>query len=195
LNIEKALKREKKHIKRFYIIMIILEIIMPLAVYLTGLTTLFYLSYLLFMELLIVAVIINKINYTRLKFFCSNNRLKFRSGVLSKENLIFCDKVILVHTEKIEENMDIIIITSVNFKNRGLKIINNSFFKKYSLISKEYLKIKNANPETLYYYQIIKRGGLKKYILLDTIYKNCVKAEYTNQGIQNIKIARGQTLV
>ena len=195
MNIEKALKREKKQIKRFYIIMIILEIIMPLAVYLTGLTTFFYLSYLLFMELLIVAVIINKINYTRLKFFYSNNRLKFRSGIFSKESLIFCDKVILVHTEKMEENMDIILITSVNFKNRGLKIITNSFLKKYSLISKEYLKIKNANPETLYFYQIIKRGGLKKYILLDTIYKNCVKAEYTNEGIQNIKIARGQTLV
>lgn len=195
MNIEKALKREKKHIKRFYIIMIILELIMPLSVYLTGLTTFFYISYLLFIELLIVAAIINKVNYTRLKFFCSNNRLKFRSGIFSKESLIFCDKVILVHTEKMEENMEIILITSVNFKNRGLKLIGKDFLKKYNMVSHEYFKIKEANIETLYYYQIIKRGGLKKYMLLDTIYKNCVKAEYTEEGIQNIKIARGQTLV
>jgi len=195
LNIYKALKHEKKHLKRFYIMMIILEIIMPLAVYLTGLTTFFYISYLLFMELLIAVAIINKANYTRLNFFCSNNRLKFKSGIFSKENLIFCDKVGLVHTEKMEEDMEIILLTSVNFKNKGLKLISKGFLKKYILMSHEYLKIKEANPETLYYYQIIKRGGLKKYMLLDTIYRNCVKAEYTEEGIQNIKISRGQTLV
>jgi len=195
LDIYKALKREKKYLKRFYIMMIILEIIMPLAVYLTGLSTFFYISYLLFMELLIAVAIMNKVNYTRLKFFCSNNRLKFKSVVFSKENLILCDKVVLVHTERMEENMEIILITSVNFKNKGLKLIGEGFLKKYSSISHEYLKIKEANPKTLYYCQIIKRGGLKKYMLLDIIYRNCVKAEYTEEGIQNIKIARGQTLV
>lgn len=195
MDIYKALKREKKHLKRFYIMMIILEITIPLAVYLTGLTTFFYVSYLLFMEVLIAIAILNKANYSRLKFFYSNNKLKINSGLLSKENLIFCDKVVLVHTEKIEESMEIILITSVNFKNNSLKLIGNNFLKKYFLISKEYLKIKEANPEALYYYQIIKRGGLKKYMILDTIYRNCVKAEYTEEGIQNIKIARGQTLV
>lgn len=195
MDIYKALKYEKKHLKRFYIVMIILEIIMPLAVYLTDLTTLFYISYLLFMELLIAITIINKINYTRLKFFYSNNRLKFRSGLFSKDSLIICDKVLLVHTENMEENMEIILITSVNFKNKGLKLIGKGFLKRYYSISNEYLKIKEANPQNLYYCQIIKRGGLKKYMLLDTIYRNCVKAGYTEECIQNIKIARGQTLV
>ena len=32
-------------------------------------------------------------------------------------------------------------------------------------------------------------------MILDTIYKNCVRATYTDECIQNIKIARGQTLV
>ena len=58
---------------------------------------------------------------------------------------------------------------------------------------KEVLEI--IYPDTIFYYQVIKRGGLKKYLLLDTIYKNCVKAVYTDDCIQNIKIARGQTLV
>lgn len=195
MNIEKALKREKKHIKRFYILMISLEIIMPLAVYLTGLTSFFYISYLLFMELLIVVAIINKANDTRLKFYYSNNRLKFKGGILRKENLIFCDKVALVHTENMEENMEIILITSVNFKNRSLKPIGKNFLKKYPLVSHQYIKIREDNLDRLYYYQIIRKGGLKKYMLLDTIYKKCVKAEYTEEGIQNIKIARGQTLV
>lgn len=46
-----------------------------------------------------------------------------------------------------------------------------------------------------YYFQVIRRGGLKKYLLLDLIYKNCVRATYTEESIQNIKIARGQTIV
>ena len=41
-----------------------------------------------------------------------------------------------------------------------------------------------------YYFQIIRKGALNKYILLETIYKNCVKATYTTAAIDNIKIAR-----
>ena len=33
---------------------------------------------------------------------------------------------------------------------------------------------------------------LKKYNLLDEIYKNCVRASYTSSAIENIKIAREQ---
>ena len=34
--------------------------------------------------------------------------------------------------------------------------------------------------------------NLRKYIFLDNIYRNCVKAAYTTSAIENIKIARGQ---
>lgn len=195
MNIYKALKKEKKSIKRFYIIMLILFISLPLAVYLTGLTSFFYLSYLAFIEFLIFVAVINKVNYTTIKYSCSNNRLKYKSGIFSKNNLILCDKVALVHTSKIEQDMEIIIVTSIKFRNKGLKLVTEGFLKRYKTIENEYLKLKKLNPDTIFYYQIIRRGGLKKYLLLDLIYKNCVKAVYTEEGIQNIKIARGQTLV
>ncbi|MDD6796425.1 MAG: hypothetical protein PUE01_13645 [Clostridiaceae bacterium] len=195
MDIYKALKKESKSIKRFYIIMIVLFIILPLAVYLTGLTSIFYLSYLTFMEFLIFVAVVNKLNYTTIRYSCNNNRLKYKSGIFSKDNLILCDKVALVHTEKMEQEMEIIIVTSVKFRNRGLKLVTDGFLKRYKAIEKEYSKLKKLNPDTLFYYQIIRRGGLKKYLLLDLIYKNCVKAVYTEEGIQNIKIARGQTLV
>ena len=54
MNIFKAIKQEKKANKHFYIIMISLAIILPLAIYLTALTSWFYLTYLFIMEFLIM---------------------------------------------------------------------------------------------------------------------------------------------
>ena len=74
-------------------------------------------------------------------------------------------------------------------------MVGKNALKKIPNIQKEYNKIKENNHGSLIYYQVIKKGGLRKYLLLDIIYKNCVKATYTEQCIENIKIARGQTLV
>jgi len=195
MDIFKAIKKERNFTKRFYIIMLLIAVVLALAVYLTGLNSFFYLIYLIIIEFLIFVAVINKINFSKITYGCNNNRLKFQCGLLAKESLIFCDKVVLVHTEKMEEDMEIVVVTSVNFKNRGLKPAIAGFEKKYKTAAKELYKIKKAHEEKIYYYQVIKRGGLRKYLLLDCIYKNCVKAIYTDDCIQNIKIARGQTLV
>ena len=76
-----------------------------------------------------------------------------------------------------------------------MREIDKNFFKRYPQVESEYNYIKKLNPGKDYYFQVIRRGGLKKYLLLDIIYKNCVKAVYTEESIQNIKIARGQTIV
>ena len=195
LNIFKAIKLEKKYTKRFYIIMFLIALILPLSLYLTGIVKMFYLIFLGIIEFLIFAAVINKINCTRLKYSCKKNRLKIKTGLFGKESLIFCDKVVMVHTVKMEEVMEIVIVTNVHFKNKNLKPAHKVFMKRYSSVLKEFTKIQNTYPDTIFYYQVIKRGGLKKYLLLDLIYKNCVKALFTDDCIQNIKIARGQTLV
>lgn len=195
MNIFKALKKEKKFIKRFYIIMIALLVILPLSVYLTSTYNTFIIVCLLFIELLIILTILIKTNYMKLTYSCNNNRLKCKSGLFSKESLLFCDKVILVHTEKMEEDMEIYIFTTVNIKNKGLKLVGKSLIKRAPSINENLKKIKKSNEGKLIFYQVIRKGGLEKYMLLDTIYKNCVKATYTSDCIQNIKIARGQTLV
>lgn len=195
LDIFKAIKLEKKYTKRFFVIMFLIAIILPLSVYLTGIMNVFYMTYLGIIEFLIFAAVINKINYTRLNYTCNKNRLRIKTGLLGKESLVFCDKVVMVHTVKMEEVMEIVIVTNVHFKNRNLRPVHKVFMKRYSSVVKEFQKIQKKYPDTIFYYQVIKRGGLKKYLLLDTIYKNCVKAVYTDDCIQNIKIARGQTLV
>lgn len=134
-------------------------------------------------------------NAYKVEYRCLNNRLIFKTGIFTKENLLICDKVALVHTNKSDYDLEIIVITSVVFKNKSLRPIDKNFLKRYNQLNENYLSIKEANPERNYYFQVIKRGGLKKYLLLDAIYKNCVKAIYTDESIQNIKIARGQTIV
>ncbi|AOR22593.2 hypothetical protein BGI42_02190 [Clostridium taeniosporum] len=175
--------------------MIILSITLPAVLLITNLFNLFYLMYLALIEFLIAISILVKLNSYKVEYKCNNNRLIFKTGILSSTSLILCDKVVLVHTNRSDYDMEIIIITSVAFKNNLLKPINHDLFKRNSRLKKEYEKIQEKNPDKTYYVQIVKKGGLKKYLLLDCIYRNCVKAIYTDYSIQNIKIARGQTIV
>ncbi|WP_238917881.1 hypothetical protein [Clostridium sp. YIM B02555] len=195
MDIYRAVKREKAHLRIFLIIMGLIACILPLALLVTGLTKVFYISYVFFIELLIVISIIIKMNGYRVEYRYLSNRLIFKTGIFTKENLIICDKVALVHTNKSDFDLEIVIVTSVVFKNRALRPIDKNFFKRYPQISKDYNAIKQINPQNDYYFQVIKRGGLKKYLLLDSIYRHCVKAIYTGESIQNIKIARGQLIV
>lgn len=192
MNINKALKKERRSKKRLFIVMILLFIILPLITYLEGLRSLFILSYLGIIEILIVLVLLIKSNYYSLKFVCNNNRLRIKSGLFIKESWILCDKVSIVHTNKEKDELEIIIVTSVNFKNKGLKPITQGFIKRYPEAGEEYLRLKKIRPENTFYFQVIRRGAFKKYELLDIIYKNCVRATYTASAIESIKIARGQ---
>jgi hypothetical protein len=195
MDIYKAIKKEKSHLKIFLITMVVIAFILPTILILTGLTTFFYISYVVFIEFLIVIAIIIRMNAYKVGYRCLNNRLIFKVGILVKEYLIICDKVVLVHTNKSDYDLEIVLITSVVFKNKGLRPIDKNFLRKYPQIVEEYNTIKQLNPQKEYYFQVIRRGGLRKYLLLDSIYKNCVKAIYTDESIQNIKISRGQLIV
>ncbi|MBE6062255.1 MAG: hypothetical protein E7207_01540 [Clostridium butyricum] len=197
MDIYTAVKREKKNLKIFFIFMIIIALVLPIAVIITNLTTFFYLTYLGVIEFLIVVSMIIKLNYYKVDFKCTNNKLTFKTGILTKRHLVICDKVVVVHTNKSDYDLEIIIVTTVNFKNKLLRKIDDNFLKRYPSVKKSlnYIKKINSEDDRQYYFQVVRRGGLKKYLLLDCIYKNCVKAIYTEDSIQNIKIARGQTIV
>ena len=190
--IDKALKRQSKLKKLFYSTMIFLSILLPSMVYLAGIKSKFIYIYLLILEVLIFLSILSKVDFYSLKFSCLNNKLKFKSGLFSKENILICDKIAIVHTNNTKEDIEIIIVTNMKFRNKTLKPISKSFLQRYPEANHEYLKLKKLNPEEVYYFQVIRKGALNKYILLEIIYKNCVKAVYTASAIDNIKIARRQ---
>ena len=197
MDIYTAVKKERRNLKFFFISMIIISLILPIAVIITNLTTFFYLTYLGVIEALIVISMIIKLNCYKVEFKCINNKLIFKTGILTKQYLIICDKVVLVHTNKSDYDLEIIIVTTVNFKNKSLRKVDDNFLRRYPEVKSnlEYKRKVNGEEDKQYYFQVVRRGGLKKYLLLDCIYKNCVKAIYTEQSIQNIKIARGQTIV
>jgi hypothetical protein len=122
--------------------MVIIIIILPIVLLVTGLTTIFYTSYVIFIDLLIVIAIIIKMNSYRVEYRCLNNRLMFKTGIFAKEHLIMCDKVVLVHTNKSDYDLEIVLITSIIFKNKGLRPIDKNFLKRYPQIAEEYNNIK-----------------------------------------------------
>lgn len=195
MDIYRAIKREKSHLKIFLVTMVVIAIMLPMTLLITGLTKIFYVSYVCFVEFLIVISIIIKMNGYKVEYRYLSNRLVFKTGIFTKENFIICDKVALVHTNKSDYDLEIVLITNVVFKNSALRLVDKNFLKRYPQITKEYDSIKQINPKNEYYFQVIRRGGLKKYLLLDSIYRQCVKAIYTDESIQNIKIARGQLVV
>lgn len=195
MDIYKAIKKERKHFKIFLITMAVIALILPLILIITNVFTAFYIGYAAVIYVLIVLSIIVKLNAYKVEYRYLNNKLLFKAGIFAKEYLLICDKVVLVHTNKSDYDLEIVLITNVNFKNHGLREVDKNFIKRYPEIFEHYNAIKQLNPKKDYYFQVIRRGGLKKYLLLDLIYKNCVKAIYTDESIQNIKIARGQLIV
>ena len=192
MKIEKALKKQRMYNKLFIVFMFFLEIFLPIITYLAYVNTFTIVAFLILIELLIFIAIIRKANSCTLKFVCANNKLKFSTGLFSSYAYIQCDRVAIVHTNKEREEMEIIIVTRGKIKNQKMKPINKEFVKKYEEAAVEYKRLKTINKDMVYYFKIIKNGELKKYILLDNIYRNCVNATYTTSAIDNIKIARGQ---
>ena len=192
MKIEKALKKQRMYNKLFIVFMFFLAIFLPIITYLAYVNTFTIVAFLILIELLIFIAIIRKANSCTLKFVCANNKLKFSTGLFSSYAYIQCDRVAIVHTNKEREEMEIIIVTRGKIKNQKMKPINKEFVKKYKKAAVEYKRLKTINKDMVYYFKIIKNGELKKYILLDNIYRNCVNATYTTSAIDNIKIARGQ---
>lgn len=115
MDIYKAVKKERLHLKIFLITMVIIAFFLPTVLIITGLTTIFYISYVIFIEFLIAIAIIIKMNAYIVEYRCLNNRLIFKVGISIKEYLIICDKVVLVHTNKSDYDLEIVLITNVVF--------------------------------------------------------------------------------
>lgn len=192
MDINKAIRKQTKSYKRFMLSMGFIAILFPLILFLSGLNTnIFFVVYLVVLEFLILIAMFSKVNHQKLNFESGTNKLKISVGIIRRKYLIFCERVTLVHTEKNKEDMAIIIVTTLKVRNKKIRAVSEEFCKRYPGAASEYLKIKNREPSYTYYYIVIKKGGFKKYLLLDVIYRNCVKAIYTENAIENLRFSRG----
>lgn len=192
MKLNKEIKKENNNNKIFFVLMTFLLICLPFINYLFQRNSSLLIIYLFLLEGLILFSIGSKINSIYMKYELRSNIIKIKDGLIKEDSLIYCDKVKLIDTINRGSNIEIIVISTYRFRNKYLKPIDFRFLKKYYEINDFYNKYKKLYPDEVYYYQIIKNGNLKKYNLLNDIFKSCVKAEYTKSSIENIKIAREQ---
>lgn len=190
MDIYKAFEKQKKSYRRFIILMTVLFFTLPLIAYLTGKTQAFFIGYLIFIEILILAAVIIAKDKGSLTFDVNNNKIMLKIGLLKRKYNILCHKVVCVHSEKEYEDLQIIVLTNQKFRNKFFKPITENFLKKYPLAAHEYIRIKRIAPEYDYYYFVVKKGGFLKYELLELLYKNCVNAVFTESSISNLKKIR-----
>lgn len=186
MNINKAIRKQKKALKRFMLSMGFIFLILPLVVYFTKIFSAFFLAYLIIIEILIVFVIMIREDKETLKFEY-NNKLKIQNGIFKDRYVILCDRVMLVHTLNEGKDLEIIIILKSRLRNKKIKPIDSRFLKKYSWFNKYYDNLKKQNNYKECYYLIINKGGYSKYELLDLIYRYSVKAYFTENAIKRIK--------
>ncbi len=192
MNINKAIRKQKKTYKRFMLSMCFIFVLLPIVLVASKSINIFLAVYLVLNELLIAVVMILRFNEEYIDFELEGYKIIIWCGILKVKFIIICEKVAFVHTEYVGKNLEIIIITKSRFRNKKVKTVDMIFFKTHPYVAKMYNEIKIDNPEETYFYIIIKHGGFKKYILLNDLYRACVDAVFSGDAIEKIKEYREQ---
>lgn len=187
MDINKAIKKQDKSYKVFLISLCFIFFILPAALFISRQWNIFLISYLIAVEGLIIATILSRTNFERLNFKYENYKLKVKWGIFSSYLIINCEKVVIVHSEGNADDFNIIIISSVKFRNKKARPVDLDFLKNHPFAASHYDRIKRQNLEINYFYTIINKGKYKKYIFMDNIYKYCLYAFFTDDCIEKIK--------
>ncbi|MDW8800648.1 hypothetical protein P8V03_05695 [Clostridium sp. A1-XYC3] len=196
MNIDKAIRKQKKSYKRFLLSMGFIFFVLPAALIFYKKIHIFYILYLMVLELLIILALFISINNEMLRFNYDGYRLKLILGLGKKRLNLTANNIVLVHVENIdvqenaEEDFRIILLSTSKFRSNRMIPVNLVFLRNHPYVAYCYNRIKTLHPNDQYYFTIIKKGGIKKYPLLDTIYKTCVYAYFTEDTIEKIKFYR-----
>lgn len=192
MDINKALKKQRKSYRNFVLFMSIIFLLLPIFLVISKIYNVFFIVYLLIIEFLIIMSILVKTSLEGLHFKHDAYRIRIKQGIFKEENSIMCKNVYLVCTEKGRQLFDIIIVCDSKFRNKNMRRVSKMFIEKHEHLAKQYEKLKKDNPEKDFYYIFVRRGIYKKYQLLDIIYSTCVGAVYTEDTIEKIKEYRNQ---
>ncbi|MDP4143453.1 MAG: hypothetical protein Q8936_03075 [Bacillota bacterium] len=190
MNINKAIKKQNKAYKRFMLFMCFIFLILPSVFFISRSFKMFLIIYLIIIESLIIAVMLVRKNSEAFSYEVDGYRMKIRQGFPGRDFNISCDRVEIVHVEKREKDIEIVIITKSRFRNKKVRPINKEFFQIYPMVANRYVKSKRINPEVNYYYFVINHGGFKKYLFLNDLYRNCVNTTFTETAVEEIKYFR-----
>jgi hypothetical protein len=187
MDINKAIRKQKKSYNRFMLAMCFIFFMLPIVTFISGKANAFFIAYLGILEILILIALILRSNNEKLNYSWGQTKLKIKFGLFGKMVSISYDRVVLVHIDESSGDAEVILIMTTNLKNIYARLVSKNFLQRYSTVSQEYTRIKKLYPEEDYYYIVFKNGGFLKYKLLIQLYKNCVKAVYTSEAIECIK--------
>lgn len=194
MDIDKVLKKQRKSYKRFMLSMGFIFIILPIILLMTKQINIFFIIYLCVIEGLILISVMIRYNEEYLRFEVYEDKIIIAILGGRIKYKIHYNKVSIIHTIPQERYFDILIITKSKFRNKRLRLVTNKVLERFQGIGKYYSKVKMPN-EGDYYYFMIKRGGVKKYMLLDLLFKYCVSAVFTENAIIHIKEYRKQNKI
>lgn len=188
MNINKAIRKQRKSYIRFLLSMCFVFFALPAAFLFYGRGRVFYIGYLAAVEALIALAVYLRAGQERLEFEYTMGRLRLKRGVLGKTEGIECNKIMYVDVEPAAERVkgfqefSIILVSKSRFRNKKLKAADPEFLSRYRGIA--------DRPGQDLYYLTIGSGGLRKYKLLDTLFRSCVKASFSENAIEKIKFYR-----
>jgi len=186
MDIDKVLRKQKKSYKRFMLSMGFIFLLLPIVMYISERFNIFFIIYLLLIEGLILLSMVIRYNEEHLNFYLDGNKLTIVTSSAKIRYNILTDKVTIVHSITEEKYFNIMIVTKSKFRNKRLQQVNFKVLEKYPEINKVYNRVKMPE-EGPYFYFIIKKGGIKKYLLLNLLFKYCVGATFTDEAVERIK--------
>ena len=187
MNINKAIRKQKKTYKRFMLSMCFIFVLLPIILIVSKAINMFFIIYLVCIEFLITFGVLLRFNEEYIDFKLDGYKISIWCGIIKVKFIIICEKVALIHTRDEGRNLEIIVITKSRFRNKKIRPMDITFLKKNPYVGHMYNKIKIQNPEEAIFYFTIKNGGFKKYILLNELYKSCVQAVFSDDAIEKIK--------
>lgn len=190
MNLNKVIRKQNAASNRFTFSMCLIFFSLPVALILSHQANVLFILYLVTIELLIILAVLARINSELFYFKYDGYRIKVKDGLFKQMSNVVCEKVNLVHAEKEDKDIKIIIITKTKFRNKYLRSIGANFMKRYPCAGYYYSRMKKLYPENHYYYLVFRNGGYKKYLFLNELFKQCVHADFTDEAIEQIKKSR-----
>lgn len=190
MNLNKVIRKQNAASNRFTFSMCLIFFALPVALILSHQANILFVLYLVTIELLIILAVLARMNSELFYFKYDGYRIKVKDGLFKQMSSIVCEKVNLVHAEKEDKDIRIIIITKTKFRNKYLRSIGANFLKRYPCAGYHYSRMKKLYPENHYYYLVFRNGGYKKYLFLNELFKQCVHADFTDEAIEQIKKSR-----
>lgn len=189
MDIDKVLRKQKKSYKRFMLSMGFIFVLLPIVLQVSGNFNMFFIFYLILIEGLIIFSMLIRHNEEYLVYKVSGTKLTIITSARKIRYHISTEKVAIVHTLNNEKNFDLMIVTKSRFRNKRLGHLDFKVLEKYPEVEKVYNKVKMPE-EGPYYFFFVRKGGMKKYLLLNFLYKYCATAVFTESAVERIKETR-----